>query len=188
MSTGGQPTRLTYSMVFGKSIRSGWVMDCRYVGDVGRSKPPGSATVDALQCAESRIWATGGTGGGNCSHQSTRSVDSSTLSTRKLCSLYSVYLHPNISKLYFDHWEPLGVSQSCRTRIAGWSNPRVYRTNAVALKCTWKQLGAPTTSLGAPGSAGDKRAITDNKSESTWQRQRQAWERRLQAWEHVGSR
>jgi len=28
-----------------------------------------------------------------------------------------------ISKMYFGHWEPLGVSESCRTRIPGWSNP-----------------------------------------------------------------
>jgi len=30
-----------------------------------------------------------------------------------------------ISKMYFGHWEPLGVSESCRTRIPGWSIPRV---------------------------------------------------------------
>jgi len=47
-----------------------------------------------------------------------------------------------IGKMYFGHWEPLGVSESCRTRITGWSNPRVYWTDVVAFKCTWKHLGA----------------------------------------------
>jgi len=42
-----------------------------------------------------------------------------------------------ISKLYFCLWEPLRVSESCRTRIPGWSNPRVDWTNAVAFRCTW---------------------------------------------------
>ena len=52
--------------------------------------------------------------------------------------------------MYFGHWEPLGVSESCRTRIPGWSNPRVYWTDAVAFRCTWEHLGAPATFLGAP--------------------------------------
>jgi hypothetical protein len=30
-----------------------------------------------------------------------------------------------ISNRYFAHWEPLGVSEICWTRIPGWSNPRV---------------------------------------------------------------
>jgi len=47
-----------------------------------------------------------------------------------------------ISKMYFGHWEPLGVSESCRTRITGWSNPRVYWTDVLAFKYTWKHLGA----------------------------------------------
>jgi len=56
---------------------------------------------------------------------------------------------PYISKMYFGHWEPLGVSESSRTRIPGLTNPRVFWTDAVAFRCTWKHLGAPTTSLGA---------------------------------------
>jgi len=35
-STDGQPTRSTYSMVFGLSIRNGQVMDRGYLGDVGK--------------------------------------------------------------------------------------------------------------------------------------------------------
>jgi hypothetical protein len=41
------------------------------------------------------------------------------------------------------------VSVSCRTRITGWPNPRVYWTDAVAFRCTWEHLGAPVTRLGA---------------------------------------
>jgi hypothetical protein len=40
-------------------------MDRGYLGDVGRSKPPGSAAVGPLQCAGYRIWSTRETGGGN---------------------------------------------------------------------------------------------------------------------------
>jgi len=55
----------------------------------------------------------------------------------------------NISKMYFCHLEPMGVSESCPTRITGWSDPRVYCTNAVAIRCSWEHMGSPTTSLGA---------------------------------------
>jgi len=72
--------------------------------------------------------------------------------------------------MYFGHWEPLGVSESCRTRIPGWANPRVNWTDAVAFRCTWEHLGAPatslgapTTSLGAPGSASDKPGSANHK-------------------------
>ena len=60
-------------------------MDRGYLGDVGRSKPLGSVAVGSLQCAGCRIWATRETGGGNCGHESKKSVDSSTVRTRKLC-------------------------------------------------------------------------------------------------------
>ena len=66
------------------------------------------------------------------------------------------------------------MSGSCRTRIPGWSNRRVYWTDAVVFRCTWEHLrepgtslGALTTSLGASGSADDKPGSTDNKSGST---------------------
>jgi len=34
------------------------------------------------------------------------------------------------------------VSESCRTRITGWSNCTVYWTDVVAFRCTWEHLGA----------------------------------------------
>jgi len=55
------------------------------------------------------------------------------------------------------HWEYLGVSVECRTRIPSWSNPRADWIDALAFSWTWELLGvpatilrAPTTSLGAP--------------------------------------
>jgi len=52
--------------------------------------------------------------------------------------------------MYVCLWEPLGVFGSCRTRIPGWSDPRVVWTDAMAFRCTWEPLGVPLTSLGAP--------------------------------------
>ena len=62
------------------------------------------------------------------------------------------------------HWEPVGVSESCRTRIPGWSNPRVHWTDAVAFRCTWERLGAPATSLGAPATSLGAPQITVEQS------------------------
>ena len=42
------------------------------------------------------------------------------------------------------------MSESCQTRIPGWSNSRVDWADAVAFRCTWEHLGAPETRLGAP--------------------------------------
>jgi hypothetical protein len=56
------------------------------------------------------------------------------------------------------------VSESCRTRIPGWSNPRVDWTDAEALRCTWEHLGAPMTSLGAPATSLGAPQITVEKS------------------------
>ena len=64
-----------------------------------------------------------------------------------------------ISKMYCGHWEHLGVSESCRTRIPGRSNPRDFWTHAVAFRCTWEHLGAPMTSLGAPTTSLQARPI-----------------------------
>ena len=61
-----------------------------------------------------------------------------------------VWTSTYISKMQLCHWEPLGVSESCWTRIPGWSNPRVYWTDPVAFKSTWEHLGALATRLGAP--------------------------------------
>jgi hypothetical protein len=66
-------------------MKSGRVMDCKYLGDVSRSTQPGSAAVDPLLCAWNRISATQKTSGGNCGHEYKMSIDSSTMGTRKLC-------------------------------------------------------------------------------------------------------
>ena len=79
----------------------------------------------------------------------------------------------NICKMYFCHWEPLGVFGSCQTRIPEWSNPRVDWTNAVAFWCAWEQLGALATNLQGHRRSGDN--------------QRSTWERWQQAWEHLES-
>ena len=55
-----------------------------------------------------------------------------------------------INKMFFYFWEPLGIFGSCRTRIQGWSNPRVDWTDAVAFSCPWEYLGPPVTNLVAP--------------------------------------
>jgi hypothetical protein len=87
-----------------------------------------------------------------------------------LIHIRQVQLPVNISKIYFGHGEPLGVSESCRTRIPGWPNPGVYWTDAVAFRCIPEHLGALatcqgvlTTSLGAPGSVSDKPSSADQK-------------------------
>jgi len=71
-------------------------------------------------------------------------------------------------------WEPLGIFESCWTRIPGWSNLRVCWTVAVAVRCTWEHLGTPvtslgvpTTSLGAPGSTGERPGRVHHKPGST---------------------
>jgi len=50
--------------------------------------------------------------------------------------------------MYYGHREPLEVSESCRTRIPGWPNPRVHWIDSVAVKFTWKHPGVTATSLG----------------------------------------
>jgi hypothetical protein len=72
--------------------------------------------------------------------------------------LYVIDQH--ISKMLLSHWEPLGVSESCWTRITGWPNPRVYWTDAVAFRCTWEHLGAPVTRLGTPTTSLDAPATS----------------------------
>ena len=42
------------------------------------------------------------------------------------------------------------MSESCRTRIPGWSNPRDDWIDAVAIMCTLEHLGVPATGLGVP--------------------------------------
>jgi len=75
---------------------------------------------------------------------------------------------PHFSKMYIGHWEPLGVSESCRTRIPGWSNPRDYWTDAVVFRCTWEHPGVPSTSQETPGSASWKPESADHKPGSAY--------------------
>jgi len=56
----------------------------------------------------------------------------------------------HICKMWLCHWEPLGVSESCRTRIPGWSNCRVDWSDPLAFRWTWEHLTAPATGRGAP--------------------------------------
>jgi len=75
----------------------------------------------------------------------------------------------SISKMYYSHWKPPGVSErmwsvNLDASISGVSDPR--RAFLPAFRVT--------------GSA-------DDKPGSTWERRRQAWERRRQAWEHLGA-
>jgi len=69
----------------------------------------------------------------------------------------------DISQISIGDWVPLRLSESCWTRIPGWSNSRVYRIYTAALRGTWKDLAsaatnlvAPTTCERAPGSEADK--------------------------------
>jgi hypothetical protein len=107
-----------------------------------------------------------------------------------------VFGRDHVSTMYFGHWEPRGVSESCRTRIPGWANPRVYWTDAVAFRCTSEHMGVPATSLGArttslgahgsadqrPGSADDKPGSTLNHGRAAWEKHHLLWERRWCAW------
>jgi len=107
-----------------------------------------------------------------------------------------VSLGMDLSKIYFSHWEPLGVSESCRTRIPGWSNPRVYWTDGVDSRRTWEHLGAPATCLGVPmttlgapgtacnkpGSASHKPGSTSNHSWAVWEKQHLLREHCCCAW------
>jgi len=87
-----------------------------------------------------------------------------------------------ISKMSLCYWEPLGVFESCRTRILGWSNPRVDWTDAVAFRCTWEHLGAPMGILGAPGSTGNWPGSTSNHCRAVWEKQHLLWEHCWCAW------
>lgn len=61
----------------------------------------------------------------------------------------------NIRKIQVCPREAQAVFESCRIRMAGWSHRRVVWTNALAVRCTYEHLGAPTTILGAPESGSD---------------------------------
>jgi len=83
------------------------------------------------------------------------------------------------------------VSESCRTGIPEWSNPKVDWTDAVAFRCTWEHMGAlvtrlgvPTTRMGAPGSGDNKPGRASNKPGSTSNHCRAVWEKQHLLWEH----
>jgi len=76
-------------------------------------------------------------------------------------------------------WEPLRLSESCRTRIPGWSNPRVTWTDTEVFRCTWEHLGAPITGLGASGSAGDKLRGAGHKP---WSASHKCWSTGHKPW------
>jgi hypothetical protein len=91
--------------------------------------------------------------------------------TSQVCISSTLSIAPNcIGKMYFCHWEYLGVFGSCRTRIPGWSNLGVDCTDAVAFWCTWERwrqicedTGGLVTISGAPGNAGHKLGSTSNR-------------------------
>jgi len=63
--------------------------------------------------------------------------------------------------------------------VIGLGTPRSTREN---FECTWEHLGAPATSLGAlttrlgaPGSAGDKSGSTSNHSRAVREKQHPLW-------------
>jgi hypothetical protein len=60
-------------------------MDRGQMGDASRTKPAGSTAVGHLQCAGYQMSATRETSGGNCDHESMKSVDTSTVRMQKHC-------------------------------------------------------------------------------------------------------
>ena len=79
-----------------------------------------------------------------------------------------VVLH-SISKMYFSHWKPPGVSERMWSVNLDASISAEYQTLGGHSCRPWEQLAAPmtslgavTTSLGTPGSASDKRGSAGN--------------------------
>jgi len=95
----------------------------------------------------------------------------------------------HMSKMYFSHWKPPGVSERM------WS---VNLNASISGECQTlgghscrpsEYLGAPTTNLGAPvsagntpGTAGDMSGSTLNHSRAVWEKQHLVWERWWCAW------
>jgi len=76
-----------------------------------------------------------------------------------------------ISKMYFSHWKPPGVSERMWSVNLEASISGEYQTvgghscrSSESLEAPATSLGAPTISLGAPGSAGNKSGSTANHS------------------------
>jgi len=97
----------------------------------------------------------------------------------------------HISKMYFSHWKPPGVSERMWSVNLNASISGEYQTlgghscrPSEYLGAPATSLGAPTTNLGAPvsagntpGSAGDKSGSTSNHSRAVWEKQHLLWER-----------
>jgi hypothetical protein len=95
----------------------------------------------------------------------------------------------HISKMYFSHWKPPGVSERMWSVNLNASISGEYQTLGGHSCRPSEYLGAPTTNLGAPvsagntpGSAGDKSGSTSNHSRAVWEKQHLVWERCWCAW------
>jgi hypothetical protein len=87
-----------------------------------------------------------------------------------------------ISKMYFSHWKPPGVSERMWSVNLDASISGEYQTLGGHCCRPSELLGAPTTSLGAPGSAGDMSGSTSNHSRAVWEKQHLLWEHCWCAW------
>ena len=95
----------------------------------------------------------------------------------------------HISKMYFSHWKPPGVSERMWSVNLNASISGEYQTLGGHSCRPSEQLGAPMTNLGAPvsagntpGTAGDKSGSTSNHSRAVWEKQHLVWERCWCAW------
>jgi len=68
-----------------------------------------------------------------------------------------------ISKMYFSHWKPPGVSERMWSVNLDASISGEYQTLGGHSCRPSEYLGAAMTSLGAPGSTGDKSGSTNDK-------------------------
>jgi hypothetical protein len=95
----------------------------------------------------------------------------------------------NISKMYFRHWKPPGVSERMWSVNLDASISGEYQTleghscrPSEELGALATSLGVPTTSLGGPGNPGNKSGSTLNCSREVWEKQYVHWERCRCAW------
>jgi len=95
----------------------------------------------------------------------------------------------HISKMYFSHWKPPGVSERMWSVNLNASISGEYQTLGGHSCRPSEYLGAPMTNRGAPvsagntpGTAGDKSGSTSNHSRAVWEKQHLVWERCWCAW------
>jgi hypothetical protein len=81
-----------------------------------------------------------------------------------------------ISKMYFSHWKPPGLSERMWSVNLDASISEDYQTLGEHFCRHSEELGAPTTSLGAPGTAGDIPGSAGDNSGSTSNHSRAVWE------------